>query len=90
MTEVNTHKEGYKHTPLGWIPENWSVKSLGDDIEYLDAGVSVNSTDAPLTNNASAVLKTSAVSKGILDINQRKAILSEDINRAKLNPRRIQ
>jgi len=27
-----THKPRYKHTPLGWIPEEWEVKELGDVI----------------------------------------------------------
>jgi len=34
MSNVNAHRPGYKHTPLGWIPEEWSVTSLGEIIEY--------------------------------------------------------
>lgn len=30
MDQVNAHKSGYKHTPLGWIPEEWEVKELGE------------------------------------------------------------
>ena len=26
----NQHKPGYKNTPLGWIPDEWEVKELGD------------------------------------------------------------
>jgi hypothetical protein len=29
MSKVNAHRKGYKHTPLGWIPEEWEVKELG-------------------------------------------------------------
>ncbi len=27
---MNAHKPGNKHTPLGWIPENWEVKEIGE------------------------------------------------------------
>lgn len=26
----NANKPGYKHTPLGWIPDDWEVKELGE------------------------------------------------------------
>ena len=26
---TNQNKPGYKHTPLGWIPEEWSIKEFG-------------------------------------------------------------
>lgn len=29
MSNVNAHKPGYKHTPLGWIPEEWSIEEFG-------------------------------------------------------------
>lgn len=29
MNENKHHKPGYKHTPLGWIPEEWQVKEFG-------------------------------------------------------------
>lgn len=29
MNENNQHKPGYKHTPLGWIPDKWQVKEFG-------------------------------------------------------------
>ncbi|RZL05801.1 MAG: restriction endonuclease subunit S, partial [Pedobacter sp.] len=28
MSNLNQHKPGYKHTPLGWIPEEWHVLPL--------------------------------------------------------------
>jgi type I restriction enzyme S subunit len=28
MSINNEHKQGYKHTPLGWIPEEWHVSDL--------------------------------------------------------------
>lgn len=82
----NQNKLGYKHTPLGWIPEEWKIKSLLDDIENLDAGVSVNSlNDAPVKGEP-AILKTSAVNGGFFYPEQRKRIIAEDISRAKLIP----
>jgi type I restriction enzyme S subunit len=27
---INQNKQGYKHTPLGWIPNEWQVKELGE------------------------------------------------------------
>lgn len=30
MNNTNAHKPGYKHTPLGWIPEEWSVVELNE------------------------------------------------------------
>jgi len=35
MKQVNQHKPGYKHTPLGWIPEEWEVKHF-EDIAHID------------------------------------------------------
>lgn len=86
MSEINKNKPGYKHTPLGWIPEDWKIKSLSDDIENLDAGVSVNSINETPLNGEPAILKTSAVNGGYFYPEQKKKIIAEDINRAKLNP----
>lgn len=30
MSNTNAHKPGYKHTPLGWIPEEWKINTFGD------------------------------------------------------------
>lgn len=29
MSINNQHKPGYKHTPLGWIPEEWTIREFG-------------------------------------------------------------
>jgi len=34
MNEVT--KPGYKHTELGWIPEDWNIVELGDAVFFLD------------------------------------------------------
>ena len=33
MNDVNAHKPGYKHTPLGWVPEKWEVKELQEVVK---------------------------------------------------------
>ncbi|HMQ97918.1 MAG TPA: restriction endonuclease subunit S [Ignavibacteria bacterium] len=40
MKDLNKNKIGYKHTPVGWIPEDWEVKPLGNFI-------SIKSGDSP-------------------------------------------
>ena len=34
-------KEGYKKTELGWIPEEWQIKKLGDIFEF-NGGMSIS------------------------------------------------
>ena len=43
-------REGYKKTELGWIPEDWEVKRLGEciNIEYGKAQSILNSGDYPI------------------------------------------
>jgi type I restriction enzyme, S subunit len=81
--------DGYKLTEVGVIPEEWTVKPLGDEIVALEAGVSVNSLDSdrPLSLNTPAILKTSAVEEGYFHPHECKAIATRDIGRARLNPR---
>lgn len=38
MSNQNTHKPGYKHTPLGWIPEEWEIVRLKHIIKYARLG----------------------------------------------------
>ena len=33
MSNANAHKPGYKHTPLGWIPNEWDEVELGDIVD---------------------------------------------------------
>ncbi len=82
-------KPGYKQTEVGVIPEEWEVKGLGEEIDRLDAGVSVNSVNEDLHSSGSekAVLKTSSIVGGVFFPNEIKKIALRDIGRAKLNPR---
>lgn len=86
MQQINANRRGYKHTPLGWIPKEWTVKVLADDIATLDSGVSVNSHDTPATNGSYGILKTSCVSEGSFRPEYNKLIVEEEIQRAKLSP----
>ena len=65
------------------------MKGLGEEIDRLDAGVSVNSVNEDLHSSGSekAVLKTSSIVGGVFFPNEIKKIALRDIGRAKLNPR---
>jgi type I restriction enzyme, S subunit len=82
-------RKGFKHTDVGTIPEDWKLRKLGDEIERLDAGVSVNSVNDEVQIYAHDlyILKTSAVSNGKFNFLERKKIAPKDISRAKLTPR---
>lgn len=45
MSNHNAHKPGYKHTPLGWIPEEWEVKEFGNVVLKSQYGLSVASVN---------------------------------------------
>ena len=64
----------------------WEVKRLSYFIKSLNSGVSVNSLDRVATQNEFGILKTSSVSNGLFKPDENKAILPEEIPRAKLNP----
>jgi type I restriction enzyme S subunit len=90
ITTQNTElKPGYKQSEVGVIPEDWEVHTLGNEIDRLEAGVSVNSVDEEFHVYAheQAILKTSSVSNGCFLPYENKKIAPGDIKRAKLNPR---
>lgn len=64
--------------------EAWEEKVLGEFVKSLDAGVSVNSEDILPDSDEFSVLKTSCLSSGIFDKNERKRVLSQtEIKRLK-------
>jgi type I restriction enzyme S subunit len=79
--------KGYKHTELGWIPEDWEVEGLGSLIENLESGVSVNSIDDPIGQDDLCILKTSSVYNGSFLPLEKKKISPSEISRAKVNPK---
>jgi len=74
---------------LPGFSEKWKTRTLGDEIEKLEAGISVNSVEDDLQVHADekAILKTSCVSNGHFLPHECKTIAPRDLNRAKLNPR---
>ena len=82
-------KSAYKQSEVGVIPEDWEIHTLGDEIDQLEAGVSVNSVDEEFHVYAheQAILKTSAVSNGYFLPYESKKIAPREIKWAKLNPR---
>jgi type I restriction enzyme, S subunit len=42
MSINNQHKPGYKHTPLGWIPEEWEIHDLGNLITIISGDSPAN------------------------------------------------
>ncbi|MBN1040309.1 restriction endonuclease subunit S [Clostridium botulinum] len=82
-------REGYKNIKgIGWIPQEWEIKKLGDIIDKLETGVSVNSEEREKRENEFGILKTSSVSYGIFMPQYHKTILTKEIDRAKLNPKK--
>ncbi|WP_445946775.1 restriction endonuclease subunit S [Shewanella sp.] len=62
----------------------WEASPLSTFLKSLDAGVSVNSGDRPAKSSEAGILKTSAVTNGIFDSSENKAVLVEhEINRLK-------
>lgn len=66
----------YKETEIGSIPEEWDVTSLSDAFQNLEAGVSVNSDERQ--NADFFVLKTSAISDGLINIDEAKPVVKKE------------
>lgn len=73
-------------TRLPGFGGQWSGGVVGNVVEALEAGVSVNSTDEPPASEVPSVLKTSAVSAGTFIPEECKRITHADVARARLNP----
>ena len=71
----------YKETEMGSIPEEWDVTSLSDAFQNLEAGVSVNSDERQ--NADFFVLKTSAISDGLINIDEAKPVVKKEYARLK-------
>ena len=69
------------------VPEGWKEGRVGDLLEKLESGVSVNGEDRPLQPDEYGVLRVSAVTYGTFKPCAAKAIISRDIARAKCHPR---
>lgn len=71
----------YKETEIGFMPEEWDVTSLSDAFQNLEAGVSVNSDERQ--NADFFVLKTSAISDGLINIDEAKPVVKKEYARLK-------
>lgn len=87
LTRGIGHTE-FKGTETGAIPTTWENVSLGDVIETLKAGVSVNSENRRTIKSELGILKTSSVSDRVFNSDEHKAILPEEYTRAAVNPKK--
>ena len=71
----------YKETEIGSVPEEWDVTSLSDAFQNLEAGVSVNSDERQDADFF--VLKTSAISDGLINIDEAKPVVKKEYARLK-------
>ena len=71
----------YKETEIGSMPEGWDVTSLSDAFQNLEAEVSVNSDERQ--NADFFVLKTSAISDGLINIDEAKPVVKKEYARLK-------
>jgi type I restriction enzyme S subunit len=72
-------------TRLPGFGGEWVVRRLGEAIECLVAGVSVNSSDGELAVDEPCVLKTSAISQGQFIPGECKTIIRQDWMRARVS-----
>lgn len=75
-------------TRLPGFHGEWSAGILGNVVDALEAGVSVNSTDDEPSPGIPCVLKTSALSSGMFLPYEAKRIVPQDRIRAKTSPKR--
>ena len=72
------------------VPKGWSEGRVGDLLDGLESGVSVNGEDRHFSLNEKAVLKVSAVTYGSFNPFAAKVIDIDELERAKTNPKRGQ
>lgn len=70
------------------VDSSWPRVKLKHLIKSLDAGVSVNSESRPRIESEKGVLKTSAVTRGVFKPSENKSILSKELSRVKISPKR--
>lgn len=70
------------------VPEGWKEGCVGDLLEGLESGVSVNGEDREVREHEKAVLKVSSVSYGTFDAKAAKVINPTEIERARINPKK--
>ncbi|MNU65373.1 putative type I restriction enzymeP M protein [compost metagenome] len=98
--EIVTEIEGYQrvidgaravidnYRPSIWYDPEWPMVELSELFDALESGVSVNSESREKRPGERGVLKTSAVTSGTFRASEHKAILPEEVGRAKCSPRK--
>jgi type I restriction enzyme M protein len=98
--QIVTEIEGYQkiidgakqivnyYKPSITINPDCEMVELGEVIDSLEAGVSVNSEGRPAITGENGILKTSAVTYGTFLSEENKVILPKELQRAKCNPKK--
>src|SRR4051812_1258628 len=68
------------------VTSSWRRGSLSDEVTELEAGVSVNADDRPHGIGEAGVLKTSALTGGVFEPKENKAIWPAERVRARVSP----
>ncbi len=76
----------YRHRVA--VDPDWPVVELGDIVDELESGVSVNSTSRPIVDGEVGILKTSCVTSGAFEPQQHKAVLPDETKRVRCPVRR--
>ncbi|WP_150452185.1 restriction endonuclease subunit S [Arenibacter lacus] len=69
-------------------PKGFEIVNINYFIEKLESGKSVNSTNDNYIKGETGILKTSCVYNGVFDIREAKVIRENEIDKAKLNPKK--
>ncbi len=77
MEELLTGGLGSEAIERGEVPEGCEAKKLGDLLEGMDGGVSVNSQSEPASCEEKGILKTSCVSNSFFDASENKVVPDE-------------
>ena len=77
MEELLTGGLGSEAIERGEVPEGYEAKKLGDLLEGIDGGVSVNSQSEPASLEEKGILKTSCVSNSFFDASENKVVPDE-------------
>ncbi len=65
------------------IHPDWPMVELGEIIDELESGVSVNSTSTPTNNGELGILKTSCVTTGIFQPEEHKTVVPDELTRVR-------
>lgn len=72
-------KEGFKETKLGWIPEDWEVKKLGDLCNNAKGEYGINASAVPFKKDLPAYLRITDIDENGQYVKVKKASV-DDIN----------